>query len=104
MGERISITSTKSQIEEFKESLIWKDIVTELDTWLEGFRQEQDGIVEDAATSNPSTASVLMHMGDLNGRRKAIMYVLGLPDMFISILKDKISDSEELNSEVSDGE
>jgi hypothetical protein len=92
MGERIEINSSKSQIEDFKDSIIWKDITTELEAWIEGFRREQDSIVEDAANSNPSTASVLLHLGDLNGRRKAILYVLGIPDLFIELLESRAKD------------
>ena len=61
--------------------------------WKEGFRREQDSIVDEAATTNPSTASVLFHMGDLNGRIKAVDYMLSLPDLFLSILEDKKNDS-----------
>jgi len=92
MSERIEINSTKLQLEDFKESIIWKDITNELEAWIEGFKREQDSIVEDAANNNPSTASVLLHLGDLNGRRKAILYVLGIPDLFIELLEERTKD------------
>jgi hypothetical protein len=90
---QIEVYSTKLQIEDFKESLIWADIKRELEIWAKGFDIEMKQIVDEAATTNPSTASVLMHMGDLNGRMKAIRYVLNLPDLFLNILEDKKNDS-----------
>jgi len=89
MMEVIEIKSTKSQLEDFKESIIWYDLVKELEAWKKGFETELKSIVDDAASSNPSTASVLLHLGDLNGRIKAVDYLLSLPDVFISLLEDK---------------
>ncbi len=86
--EEIKIYSTRDQINEFKESLLWKDIVRELNAWKEGFNREMLSIVDNAADSNPSTASVLLHMGDLNGRQKAVDYMLTIPDVFLSILEE----------------
>ena len=87
--EVIEIKSTKSQLEDFKESIIWYDLVKELEAWKKGFETELKSIVDDAASSNPSTASVLLHLGDLNGRIKAVDYLVSLPDVFISLLEDK---------------
>ena len=93
MGEEIIIKATKNQIEEFKSSMIWIDFIEELNSWKEGFKREMDSIVDDASSNNPSTASVLLHMGDLNGRIKAVNYMLSLPDIFLQILEDKKDDS-----------
>lgn len=90
----IEINATRSQIEDFKESLLWQDIARELEHWSEGFDSEMKSIVDDAAKENPSTASVLLHMGDINGRQKAVAYFLGLLDVFLQILEDKKNDSE----------
>jgi len=87
--ETIQIRVSKDAIEEFKESILWADIIEELKSWKEGFNREQLSIVDDAASNNPSTASVLLHMGDLNGRQKAVDYFLSLPDVFLSILDEK---------------
>ena len=88
----VVVNATKLQIEEFQNSLIWKDIKRELNMWRRGFRKELETIVDDAATENPSTASVLLHMGDLNGRIKSVDYILNLPNIFLSILEDKKND------------
>lgn len=87
--ESIDIRTTRDAIEEFKKSILWADIINELESWKEGFKIERDAIVEDAATNNPSTASVLLHLGDINGRLKAVDYVLSIPDVFLSILESK---------------
>jgi len=93
MAIEIEINSSKNELREFKKSIIWKDIKRELASWKKGFQVELNGIVDDAATDNPSTASVLLHMGDLNGRIKAVDYLLSLPDVFVNILEGKKDDS-----------
>ena len=88
-SREVTVNATMDQLLEFKESILWQDIIRELNMWREGFQYEQDSIVDDAAETNPSTASVLMHLGDINGRKKAIDYLLAIPDVFITILEDK---------------
>lgn len=88
MSEQITITATKDQIEDLKSSLIWNDIVNELESWRTGFNREMMAIVDETASTNPSTASVLLHMGDLNGRQKAVDYMIGILDVFLSLLED----------------
>ena len=90
----IEINSTKLQIEKFKESLIWKDMVNELNVWVEGLNVELDNIVDNAKEDNPSTASVFMHMGDINGCKKTVQYIKFLPDLFLEMLKQKVEDKE----------
>jgi hypothetical protein len=83
--ENIVINATKDQIEELKESVIWADIVRELGAWTEGFNREMSSIVDDSVSTNPSSASVLMHLGDLNGRQKAVQYMLSILDTFLDV-------------------
>jgi hypothetical protein len=87
--EQIELRTTKSEIESFKESILWADIVRELESWRTGFELERGSIVDDAAESNPSTASVLLHLGDLNGRIKAVDYMMSILDVFMSLLEVK---------------
>jgi hypothetical protein len=89
------LRTTKSQIEEFKESILWADMVMELNLWKEGFESEMRSIVDLATDNNPSTASVLLHMGDLNGRIKAVDYILSMLDVFLSILNIEPEDKED---------
>jgi hypothetical protein len=105
MSEEIEVFATKEQIKSFIESTLWKDMVRELVAWSEGFRREQDSIVDEAASTNPSTASVLLHMGDLNGRQKAVVYMIGLPEMLLEIKEEqKQSKQQDVNLEVSENE
>jgi predicted TIM-barrel fold metal-dependent hydrolase len=94
--EQVKVNATRDSILEFKESVLWNDIVRELEAWREGFNREMLSIVDDAAAENPSTASVLLHMGDLNGRLKAVDYILTLPDVFLNVL-DEQKESEVSN-------
>ena len=97
--EEIKIMSTKGDIEEFKKSLLWKDIRRELKSWKRGFEVELSGIADDAAKTNPTSASILLHLGDINGRTKAIDYLLSIPDTFISILDSEESKSTPITNE-----
>ena len=90
----IKVNSSVNELKDFKKSIIWADIVRELRSWKEGFKREQASIVDDAATTNPTTASVLLHMGDLNGRQKAVDYLLNLPDIFINIIESQQKENE----------
>jgi hypothetical protein len=92
--KEITINTTKDQIEMITGSVFWHDVVTELEAWKEGFRREMESIVDKAAVDNPSSASVLLHMGDINGRIKAVDYLLSLPDVFLSILEEKANDAK----------
>lgn len=91
---QLRVNSTRNQLEEFKESILWNDIVNELNGWKEGFKEEMEAIVDVAANTNPSTASVLLHMGDINGRIKAVDYMLSLPDIFIGIIETQTKEKE----------
>ncbi|MCK4828113.1 hypothetical protein KA005_70945 [bacterium] len=94
----IDINATKDQIEEFKDSILWSDMVRELNSWKEGFNGEMMSIVDNSADENPSTASILLHMGDLNGRQKAVDYIISILDVFLSILETKET-KEEIDEE-----
>lgn len=91
----MEVRATKDQIEEFLSSILWKDIKRELGYWKKGFSGEMMSIVSDAEAENPSTAAVLMHMGDINGRVKAVDYLLELPKIFLQILEDEAGDKED---------
>ena len=91
----MEVRATKDQIEDFLTSILWKDIKRELGYWKKGFNQELMNIVSDSETDNHSTATVLMHMGDIHGRIKAVDYLLELPKVFLQILEDKADDKED---------
>jgi hypothetical protein len=91
----MEVRATRDQVEEFLNSILWKDIKRELGYWKKGFNQELMGIVSDSITENPSTATVLMHMGEIHGRVKAVDYLLELPKIFLQILEDEADDKED---------
>lgn len=97
--EHMKVFSTRDQIEDAKASMFWRDVVRELTAWKEGFNREMMSIVDDAEAENPSTASVLLHMGDLNGRQKAVDYILSLPDVFLSFLEEQRKEPKEVSDE-----
>ena len=91
--KEVVVRATENQIHDFINSFLWKDIKRELGTWKKNFRDEGASVVNDAEETNPSTASVLMHIGDINGRVKTMDYLLALPSIFLQILEDKKNDS-----------
>ncbi len=93
--QEILVRTTKSQLEDIKESFFWMDVKQELEAWKKGFQIEQNNIVDDSSENNHSTATVLMHLGDLNGRIKAVDYLLSLPDIFLSILEDQAKEDKD---------
>lgn len=78
------VLSTVSQLQEFKESIIWKDFCQELDSWRESFQQELLCLTDKVADENLSTPSVLVHLGDVSARIKAVDYMLLIPDTLIA--------------------
>jgi hypothetical protein len=100
----VQVLSSIGELEDFKESTIWADFKRELKAWKEGFEAENLTIVDNAASENPSTANVLLHLGDINGRVKAVNYMLSLPDVFISIIEGQKDTNINEEKEVSDGE
>ena len=102
--DEVRVRVTKGDIEEFKKSILWKDMRRELMAWKKGFNAELGSIVDNAATTNPSSATVLMHIGDINGRMKTVDYMLSLPDVFIGILESEESKSRDEPTNVELGE
>ena len=85
--KEVKFVSTVGDLEELKKSLPWCDIVNELELWKTGFENELKSIVNISVDSNPTSASILMHLGDINGRIKAVDYLLELPNVLIEFLK-----------------
>ena len=98
------IFSTTSQIEEFKESLIWKDIVRELRHIKKLATLEYD-IVGEVHTDDqgyrivPNQSETLIHLGDIKGRKKAVDYFLSIPDILLQTLEVNKDDAERERTE-----
>jgi len=95
MEDEQKIYSTKSQLEEFKkESLIWKDFKRELRILARNavmeYRLVGEAIKNDQGIMvTPTTAEVLIHLGDIKGREKAVAHFLSIPDILLQILEGK---------------
>jgi hypothetical protein len=92
------VRSTKSQLEEFKDSFIWKDIVDELTTLANNAQLEYDIVGETHNDDSggivvPNSSETLIHLGDIKGRRKAVNYFLSIPDILIQVLEDNKDES-----------
>lgn len=85
-------------MEDFKDSFIWKDLVNTLSAWDKDLDIEHTGIVDSAIEDNATSAKVMLHLGDVSGRRKAIRYFLSIPDVIIEDLK-QIEDSKEIEDD-----
>ena len=83
-----NIMSTKSQIESFKESFIWLDLITELNIWKKMAKNEYSQVVGEAINKQ-SDSGLLMHLGSIYGRESTIDYLISLPDVFLQILEEK---------------
>jgi hypothetical protein len=92
----VIVNATKDQIEEFKKSILWKDIKRELEMWKDGCRDEYGQTVGNSITSG---ANILTHLGDIHGREASIDYFLSILDVFLQILDDKNEDKEEIEDE-----
>jgi hypothetical protein len=100
--EEIKVRSTIGDLVEFKKSIIWLDIKRELISWKKGFENELKSMVDNIASTNPSSAQVLTHLGDINGRMKAVDYLLSMPDIFIGVLESEKKNPKE--EEIKDGD
>lgn len=94
--QEVIVNATKDQIEEFKKSILWKDIKRELIMWKDGCGDEYGQTVGDSITSG---ANILTHLGDIHGREMTIDYLLSLPDVFLQILEDKDENKGEIENE-----
>lgn len=91
----LKVNASQDQVEEFMKSVLWNDITNELKSWKESFSLEMLNIVDDTEDKNSSTASVLLHMGDLNGRQKAVDYMLSILDVFLDVIESQKENKDE---------
>lgn len=87
------IRSTKSQVEDFKEGLLWKDIKRELMIWKRMAKNEYSQIVGQEIEKPAPNSNILMHLGSIYGREATVNYLLALPDVFIQILEERKNDT-----------
>lgn len=92
MSEEKKLRSSRNEIEDFKNSFIWLDIVDELTELSRKARIEYDLVGEPHVDDQgykivPNSSETLIHLGDIKGRRKAVEYFLSIPDIFLQILE-----------------
>ena len=97
--EDILVRATRGQIEDFVESMIWKDIKDELERLSVAAQSEYDLVGESTVDNQgvrmlPTSSETLIHLGDIKGRRKAVKYFLSIPEIFLSILEDRTAERE----------
>jgi len=89
----IVVTATRDQINEFKGSLLWRDIKHELEVWKSAARNEYSQVIGDIISGESGIENSDMHLGSLYGREATIDYLLSIPDIFLEILEDKKDES-----------
>jgi len=97
MQDEITVRATKVQLEEFKKSFIWKDMIDEINKLSKSAQVEYDLVGEPHIDDEgfkliPNSSETLIHLGDIKGRRKAVNYFLSIPDILIQILEDQEND------------
>uniref|UniRef100_A0A6H1ZMG0 Uncharacterized protein n=1 Tax=viral metagenome TaxID=1070528 RepID=A0A6H1ZMG0_9ZZZZ len=98
MEEKETLKSTRDQIEEFKNSMLWLDFKSELKRLYVNAGIEYDLVGEphtddSGAKIVPNSSETLIHLGEIKGRRKAVKYFLSIPDIFLQILEENKNDS-----------
>lgn len=98
LGEGNKLRSSKSEVEAFKESFIWLDIVDELKELFRRSQLEYDLVgephIDDAGHKVvPNSSETLIHLGEIKGRRKAVNYFLEIPNILLQILEGEKDDS-----------
>jgi len=76
--QEMRIRVTKAALEEFKDSILWKDIKRELGMWKRMAGAELVSLAHDAKSLEDLT-----HIARIGGRVEAINYMLGIPDIFL---------------------
>ena len=74
---------TKDSIEEFKNSVLWKDIKRELGVWKKMAKDELVFLANDCSDIKDLTS-----IARIGGRMEAIDYMLEVPDIFLQEIED----------------
>ena len=105
------VRSTKSKIEEFKNSMLWKDIQDELKRLSRNAQLEYDLVGEPHVDDQgfrviPNESETLIHLGDIKGRRKAVNYFLDILEVLLQEIEDEKANvgKQETNMEVSEND
>ena len=81
--KEMKLRATKDSIEEFKNSVLWKDIKRELGVWKKMAKDELVFLANDC-----SDIRDLTNIARIGGRMEAIDYMLEVPDIFLQEIED----------------
>lgn len=79
------IRATKSQIKEFEESFIWKDIVDYLHSRQISLPDQVGQLVLNARKGILDQGQVMISLGDISGEQATIDDLLRLPEILLAI-------------------
>jgi len=86
------IRSTKTSIEEFKESLLWQDILDEIDTWISSLKNPHE-ITGDIIDGNMNSGAGLALHGYVKGCKEASERFKIILDILLNLKEEKEDDS-----------
>jgi hypothetical protein len=92
MNQEIRIRATKIQIQDFKESMLWKDIKHELGIWIKMAKEDALTIALQCASEEVPT-DVSTRLAAIGGRIEAIYHLLQVPDNFLQELEEQTNDT-----------
>ena len=81
--KEMKLRTTKASLEEFKDSVLWKDIKRELGVWK---RIAGDELI--SLAQGCSGIEDLTQVARIGGRIEAINYMLEIPDIFLQEIND----------------
>ena len=81
--KEMKLRVTKASLEEFKDSVLWKDIKRELGVWKKIARDELISLAQGC-----SGIEDLTQVARIGGRIEAINYMLEMPDIFLQEIND----------------
>ena len=101
--DMIEVRATRIQLEEFKQSFIWQDILDEINR-LDTLAQLEYDLVGEIRMDDrgfpviPNSSETLIHLGDIKGRRKACENFKLIIDILIQY-KDMAKEEREVSDE-----
>jgi hypothetical protein len=81
--KEMKLRTTKDSIEEFKDSILWKDIKRELGIWKKMAGDELISLAQGC-----SGIEDLTQVARIGGMIEAINYILEIPDIFLQEIND----------------
>ena len=102
----MTMKASKVQLEDFRASFIWSDIIDELLILDRRAQLEYDVVGEphvddDGYKVVPTSSETMIHLGEIKGRRKAVSYFLDMIDVLINKAETEKTD-EPLDEEIED--